>query len=677
MFGAFGALIIANPFFAIISAVALLSAALLVIPDILRSIFGDGFDTFRQSALAGLEGVYDAFRFLVVFIERSVRTIIGAISTIIRVVPATIQRTFEGLRRAFLRTILFINSEFSNFISSFYRAYQTIQRLLGNEVADYEQSGLGRYFTRVTDSLMDAINESSDASDMIVANLNQGIDEDRVFGASSFYDEILPENLPFDEITNGFRDLGDRAAQAFTDAFNPRIEPEAPRAALTAIQDAIPETITVEIEYTELQQSLQDGFEGASTDFIQGILQGSGDAFRNLGNALNDAATRSISENITGNLFDDLFPETEVQGNTRAIQLNTDALNALNNQFGTSITNEGLRDTGERLVLTVDDMGIQRVIDPLLISTQDLITTLQDPSVGLQREELNPATRLTPAGLMNLGLTADQVTINAEEAAGVSPVDSAASLVRLDDMGEILQTLGAEGARQEASESEAASQAGIFRESFNILIEGITAPFEFLGGLLTSSNSATMANTVAMQTAMATTATNTIANTASANATMLNATATSSNTSATATNTSALNTNTSSNATSGAGGAGFLSGLSSFTTGLGTLVAGVSIIQQLRQFQQGGSFRVGGAGGIDSQLVAFRASPNEQVTVETPEQQRRRAREGSGDGGQINIQNVFTPSDIISAFNSNEGGQFVVNQISRNIRQVNGVLGSR
>lgn len=35
-------------------------------------------------------------------------------------------------------------------------------------------------------------------------------------------------------------------------------------------------------------------------------------------------------------------------------------------------------------------------------------------------------------------------------------------------------------------------------------------------------------------------------------------------------------------------------------------------------FQRGGSFRVAGAGGPDSQLVAFRASPGEQVTVTPP-----------------------------------------------------------
>lgn len=37
-------------------------------------------------------------------------------------------------------------------------------------------------------------------------------------------------------------------------------------------------------------------------------------------------------------------------------------------------------------------------------------------------------------------------------------------------------------------------------------------------------------------------------------------------------------------------------------------------------FQHGGSFTVGGAGGPDSQVVAFRATPGERVSIETPQQ---------------------------------------------------------
>lgn len=49
-------------------------------------------------------------------------------------------------------------------------------------------------------------------------------------------------------------------------------------------------------------------------------------------------------------------------------------------------------------------------------------------------------------------------------------------------------------------------------------------------------------------------------------------------------------------------------------------------------FANGGEFKVGGAGGTDSQLVAFRATPGERVTVQTPGQQR-------GGGPSIVIHN--------------------------------------
>ncbi|MDX0251147.1 phage tail tape measure protein [Sinorhizobium meliloti] len=52
---------------------------------------------------------------------------------------------------------------------------------------------------------------------------------------------------------------------------------------------------------------------------------------------------------------------------------------------------------------------------------------------------------------------------------------------------------------------------------------------------------------------------------------------------------------------------------------LGTLFGGVG---SLLGFANGGSFQVGGAGGIDSQLVAFRASPNETVSITKPGQER-------------------------------------------------------
>jgi len=64
-------------------------------------------------------------------------------------------------------------------------------------------------------------------------------------------------------------------------------------------------------------------------------------------------------------------------------------------------------------------------------------------------------------------------------------------------------------------------------------------------------------------------------------------------------------------------------------TGGGGILGGLG---KLFGFANGGSFMVGGSGGTDSQTVAFRASPNERVTVETPSQQQ---------GRNVTINNTF------------------------------------
>ena len=51
-----------------------------------------------------------------------------------------------------------------------------------------------------------------------------------------------------------------------------------------------------------------------------------------------------------------------------------------------------------------------------------------------------------------------------------------------------------------------------------------------------------------------------------------------------------------------------------------------------RNFAHGGSFIVGGSGGTDSQAVAFNATPGEQVTVSTPQQQ--------GGGITVNVNGI-------------------------------------
>lgn len=75
-----------------------------------------------------------------------------------------------------------------------------------------------------------------------------------------------------------------------------------------------------------------------------------------------------------------------------------------------------------------------------------------------------------------------------------------------------------------------------------------------------------------------------------------------------------------SNLFSGKGG-----GAGSTSSGILSLLGGVG---SFLGFAGGGSFMVGGQGGTDSQLVAFRASPDEQVSVMTPQQRRSASHSG-------------------------------------------------
>jgi hypothetical protein len=104
---------------------------------------------------------------------------------------------------------------------------------------------------------------------------------------------------------------------------------------------------------------------------------------------------------------------------------------------------------------------------------------------------------------------------------------------------------------------------------------------------------------------------------------------------------------------SSSGGAGGLGGLLGSLFGLGggasagTAVADYSsagagsYIGDMAGFASGGSFDVGGSGGTDSQLVGFRATPGEHVTV---------GEGASGAGGDFNFQ----PTYIINAPNGDQ-----------------------
>jgi hypothetical protein len=101
--------------------------------------------------------------------------------------------------------------------------------------------------------------------------------------------------------------------------------------------------------------------------------------------------------------------------------------------------------------------------------------------------------------------------------------------------------------------------------------------------------------------------------------------------------------------TSSDGGSWFLSALGSLVTGYsggGSGITNGAGTQDVPRFAGGGSFPVGGTGGTDSQLVQFKASPNERVTVSTPGQG---AAPGIIFSPVYNIGSGVSRSDVISA----------------------------
>lgn len=105
------------------------------------------------------------------------------------------------------------------------------------------------------------------------------------------------------------------------------------------------------------------------------------------------------------------------------------------------------------------------------------------------------------------------------------------------------------------------------------------------------------------------------------------------------------------------------------------LVSQIKSVQYAGGFQTGGKFKVGGSGGADSQLVAFRASPNEEVSVKTPSQRDASNKEASSTEARgINIVNVVDKSLLEDYLNSPEGEDTLVNAIGNNRETISGTL---
>lgn len=93
--------------------------------------------------------------------------------------------------------------------------------------------------------------------------------------------------------------------------------------------------------------------------------------------------------------------------------------------------------------------------------------------------------------------------------------------------------------------------------------------------------------------------------------------------------------------------------------------------QQTAGFFTGGSFTVGGAGGPDSQMVAFRATPGERVNVATPTQVRKgqnnqQQNDSTSNNTAVKIVNVLDKSVVGDYLKTDEGEKLIVNIIQRN-----------
>lgn len=112
------------------------------------------------------------------------------------------------------------------------------------------------------------------------------------------------------------------------------------------------------------------------------------------------------------------------------------------------------------------------------------------------------------------------------------------------------------------------------------------------------------------------------------------------------------------------------------------VAAGMANVQAIRSqgttgFRTGGSLTVGGYGGTDSQLVAFRATPGEKVHVNTPAQARALEEGGGGMAPQVNqkIINVVDKSLVGDYLGTEDGEELVWNIIERSPERGRAVFG--
>lgn len=125
---------------------------------------------------------------------------------------------------------------------------------------------------------------------------------------------------------------------------------------------------------------------------------------------------------------------------------------------------------------------------------------------------------------------------------------------------------------------------------------------------------------------------------------------------------------------------GNLAAIATVASQTANIISTIQGTQFAGSFQNGGEFSVGGSGGIDSQLVSFRATPGERVSVQTPQQQRTEDgntgnNRGQNEGG-IRIVNVVDPAMVEDFLTTPTGERTLLNVIQRNAGSINTVLSS-
>ena len=99
----------------------------------------------------------------------------------------------------------------------------------------------------------------------------------------------------------------------------------------------------------------------------------------------------------------------------------------------------------------------------------------------------------------------------------------------------------------------------------------------------------------------------------------------------------------------------------------------------LMNFREGGSFRVGGVGATDSQLVAFRAAPGERVTIDPATGANAAGAAGGGGGQVVNIYNSASGTETRTESRTGANGMqeldvYIENVVARSV-QDNGRVG--